>query len=45
MFCTGDLVGYGPDPNSVVSLVKEWFEVRRGNHDFAISRKEEEDIK
>lgn len=36
--CLGDLVGYGPDPNSVVALARETAEaIIRGNHDQACS--------
>jgi predicted phosphodiesterase len=36
--CLGDLVGYGPDPNGVVELVKQFASaVIRGNHDKACS--------
>jgi predicted phosphodiesterase len=36
--CLGDLVGYGPDPNSVISLTKETANaIIRGNHDQACS--------
>ncbi len=34
--CLGDLVGYGPDPNAVIDLVREVIScVIRGNHDKA----------
>lgn len=34
--CLGDVVGYGPDPNAVISLMREKTEaVIRGNHDRA----------
>jgi len=36
--CLGDLVGYGPDPNAVITRVRELTEVIiRGNHDKACS--------
>jgi len=36
MFCLGDLVGYGPDPNEVVDLIRTRSgNVVRGNHDHA----------
>ena len=34
--CLGDVVGYGPDPNAVIDLVRrETFAIIRGNHDKA----------
>jgi predicted phosphodiesterase len=37
IFCLGDIVGYGPDPEQCVDLVRERCElVLRGNHDDAI---------
>lgn len=36
IFCLGDIVGYGPNPNECVDLVKEHCEVvLMGNHDYA----------
>ncbi|HDY69606.1 MAG TPA: metallophosphatase family protein, partial [Actinobacteria bacterium] len=36
LVCLGDLVGYGPDPNRCVSLVREAADaVVAGNHDLA----------
>jgi putative phosphoesterase len=36
IFCLGDIVGYGPNPNECVDLVKENCEVvLMGNHDYA----------
>jgi len=38
MVCLGDVVGYGPDPNEVASLVRELGAVTiRGNHDKAVA--------
>jgi len=42
IFCMGDLVGYGANPNEVVEFIKEQMEKRtflcvRGNHDNAIA--------
>ena len=37
LVCLGDLVGYGPDPNSVVELIREKSDiVLGGNHDFGV---------
>jgi putative phosphoesterase len=39
VYCGGDLVGYGPDPNQVCALVAErQIETIYGNYDFAIAR-------
>ena len=36
--CLGDLVGYGPDPNEAIELVRELGAVTiRGNHDKAVT--------
>src|SRR3974390_1204922 len=36
--CLGDIVGYGPDPNEVVTAVRELGAVTiRGNHDKAVA--------
>lgn len=36
--CLGDVVGYGPDPNEVTSLIREMGAVTiRGNHDKAVA--------
>jgi predicted phosphodiesterase len=38
MVCLGDVVGYGPDPNEVTSLIRELGAVTiRGNHDKAVA--------
>lgn len=38
VLCLGDLVGYGPDPNAVISLVRQIASaIIRGNHDKASS--------
>ncbi|WP_136799664.1 metallophosphoesterase family protein [Desulfosediminicola ganghwensis] len=40
--CLGDLVGYGPEPQEVVDLVrKQGFEVLAGNHEAALANKKE----
>ncbi len=38
IFCVGDLVGYGPNPNEVVSVIrKEGIPSVLGNHDYAVN--------
>jgi len=38
IYCTGDIVGYGPDPGACVDLVREHCRgVVRGNHDEAVA--------
>ena len=38
IYCLGDLIGYGPDPNEVIDVARRNFEfVIKGNHDEAIS--------
>lgn len=38
IYCLGDIVGYGPDPNACVDLVREKCKVSiLGNHDHAVS--------
>ena len=38
--CLGDIVGYGPDPNPCIKLVREHTDlVLAGNHDFAVLNK------
>jgi len=40
LVCLGDLVGYGPDPNPVLDLIKKKVDiVLAGNHDYAVCRK------
>lgn len=40
IYCLGDLVGYGPNPNEVLDLARRNFElVIQGNHDHAVSYK------
>ncbi len=40
IYCLGDLIGYGADPNLVINIAMENFEfVIKGNHDEAISYK------
>ena len=40
IYCLGDLVGYGPDPNAVLEMAMRRFEfVIKGNHDEAIGYK------
>ncbi len=40
LVCLGDLVGYGPDPNPVIDLIKEKVDiVLAGNHDYAVCGK------
>lgn len=35
VFCLGDVVGYGPDPNACMALVEKTCEIKlMGNHDF-----------
>ena len=39
--CLGDVVGYGPDPNECINLVRDRSEViLMGNHDFAVTHTE-----
>jgi putative phosphoesterase len=43
VYCGGDLVGYGPDPNEVCRLVEErGFPTIYGNYDYAIARELED---
>ncbi len=43
IFCGGDLVGYGPHPNEVCTLVRERaIPTIYGNYDYAIGREEED---
>ncbi len=36
IWCLGDLVGYGPDPNECIALLREWPHLAiAGNHDWA----------
>jgi predicted phosphodiesterase len=36
IYCTGDLVGYGPNPNEVIDLLmRNNVKCLMGNHDFA----------
>ena len=38
VFCVGDLVGYGPNPNEVVNIIrKEGIPSVLGNHDYAVN--------
>jgi predicted phosphodiesterase len=40
IFCLGDLIGYGPNPNECIDLAKRNFEfVIKGNHDQAVGWK------
>ena len=40
IFCLGDLVGYGPNPNEVIDIARDNFEfVIKGNHDEAVAYK------
>jgi predicted phosphodiesterase len=40
IYCLGDLIGYGPDPNQCIDIAMRSFEfVIKGNHDEAISYK------
>jgi predicted phosphodiesterase len=40
VICLGDLVGYGPDPEAVVNLVRELgYRAIRGNHEEALANK------
>jgi predicted phosphodiesterase len=39
VFCGGDLVGYGPDPNEVCALIQQrQIPTIYGNYDYAIAR-------
>jgi predicted phosphodiesterase len=43
VYCGGDLVGYGPHPNEVCSLIEERaIPAIYGNYDYAIAREEED---
>jgi putative phosphoesterase len=43
VFCGGDLVGYGPDPNEVIALIAQRaIPTIYGNYDYAIARDEED---
>src|ERR1700688_1072729 len=38
LLCLGDVVGYGPDPNEVTTLIRELGAITiRGNHDKAVA--------
>jgi predicted phosphodiesterase len=40
IWCLGDLIGYGPDPNECVSLLRQYEHVSlSGNHDWAVLEK------
>jgi predicted phosphodiesterase len=40
IYCLGDLIGYGPDPNACIEIAQKNFEFTiKGNHDEAISYK------
>jgi putative phosphoesterase len=43
IYCGGDLVGYGPDPNDVCALIQQRaIPTIYGNYDYAIAREEED---
>src|ERR671916_628657 len=43
IYCGGDLVGYGPQPNEVVALIAEReIPTIYGNYDYAIARDEDD---
>ena len=45
VWCLGDLVGYGPDPNECIALLREYPHVCiAGNHDWAAIGKVETDV-
>ena len=40
IYCLGDLIGYGPNPNEVIDIARDNFEfVIKGNHDEAVAYK------
>lgn len=40
IWCLGDLIGYGPDPNECVALLREYDHISlSGNHDWAVLEK------
>lgn len=44
VICLGDLVGYGPDPEAVVTRVRAWgYGAIRGNHEAALASKQARD--
>jgi predicted phosphodiesterase len=45
IWCLGDLVGYGPDPNECVTLLRQHDHISlSGNHDWAVIGKLDIDI-